>query len=46
MDNIQKKLLLKKKKRILSILNLVSIFDQTKILFDGNKDDKFTYKLT
>lgn len=42
MDNIQKKLLLKKKKRILSILNLVSSLDQTEIVFDGNKDDKYS----
>ena len=34
MDNIQKKKLLKKKKRILSLLNLVSSLDETTIIFD------------
>ncbi len=42
MDNIQKKLLLKKKKRILSILNLISSFDETKIVFDGDKKHKLS----
>ena len=38
MDNIQKKNLLKKKKRILHLINLVSDFDQVKISFEGEKN--------
>ena len=42
MDNIQKKNILKKKKRIVSILNLVSSFDETTIIFDGNPNHSYS----
>ena len=42
MDNIQKKNLLKKKKRILHLINLVSDFDQVKISFEGEKKHKYS----
>ena len=42
MDNIQKKNILKKKKRILSLLNLVSSFDETTIIFDGNPNHNYS----
>ncbi|MEL0124241.1 MAG: class I SAM-dependent methyltransferase [Alphaproteobacteria bacterium] len=42
MENIQKKNILKKKKRILSLLNLVSSLDETTIIFDGNQNHNFS----
>lgn len=42
MENILKKKLLKKKKRILSLLNLVSGIDETSIIFNGNPDDNYS----
>ena len=42
MDKIKKKKLLKKKKRILSLLNLVSSLDETTIIFDGNQDNNYS----
>ena len=42
MENIQKKNILKKKKRILSLLNLVSSFDETTIIFDGDPNHKYS----
>ena len=42
MENIQKKNILKKKKRILSLLNLVSSFDETTIIFDGNPNHNYS----
>ena len=42
MEKLQKKNLLKKKKRILSLLNLVSSLDETTIIFDGNLDNNYS----
>ena len=42
MDNIQKKNLLKKKKRIFTLLNLASSFDETTIIFDGDPNHNYS----
>ena len=45
MDNIARKHLIKKKKKLLKFLNLVSSLDETSIKFEGDQNDDFFKKI-
>ena len=45
MDNIQRKLLIKKDKNANQIVNFSSLVDETSIIFSGKEDDDFMIKI-
>ena len=45
MDNIQRKLLIKKDKNANQIVNFSSLVDETSIIFSGKEDDDFIIKI-
>ena len=45
MDNIQRKLLIKKDKNTNQIENFSSLVDETSIIFSGKEDDDFMIKI-
>ena len=45
MDNIQRKLLIKKNKKAKQIVNFSSLVDETSIIFSGKEDDDFIIKI-
>ena len=45
MDNIQRKLLIKKDKNANRIVNFSSLVDETSIIFSGKEDDDFMIKI-
>ena len=45
MDNIQRKLLIKKNKNAKQIVNFSSLVDETSIIFSGKEDDDFIIKI-
>ena len=45
MDNIQRKLLIKKDKNANQIVNFSSLVDETSIIFSGKEDDDFIKKI-
>ena len=45
MDNIQRKLLIKKDKNANQIVNFSSLVDETSIIFSGNENDDFIIKI-
>ena len=45
MDNIQRKLLIKKDKNTNQIVNFSSLVDETSIIFSGKEDDDFMIKI-
>ena len=45
MNNIQRKQLIIQDKKTVELLNEVSSFDETSIIFSGNQDDKLLKKI-
>ena len=45
MENFKRKLLIKKKKRLTQIVNLVSSLDEIKVTFEGNLENNLFLKI-